>query len=50
MENQNAPLLIRPSRTPKTNPLFVPSLYLLWAQNLAILPSNLAHLRQNEPD
>ena len=26
------------------------SLYLLWAQNLAILPSNLANLRQNEPD
>ena len=52
MENQNVPLLIRPSRTLKQIPkgIFVPSLYLLWAQNLAILPSNLAHLRQNEPD
>ena len=35
MENQNASL---------------PSLCLLWAQDLAILPSNLAHFRQNEPD
>ena len=23
--------------------IFVPSLYLLWAQDLAILPSNMAH-------
>ena len=30
--------------------IVVPSLCLLWAQGLAILPSNLVHFKQNKPD
>ena len=40
MENQNAPLLIGPLGPPKQIPK---SLCLLWAQNLAVLLSKLAH-------